>query len=541
MMREYKILLVDDDPFILMGIGKNLEMNGYQVITAKSGEDALGLFNKNDFDLVITDLIMDDIDGLQVLQKVKALNPQIMVIILTGHGDMNSAIEAFRYGVDDYLPKPCESEELHFRVSKCLERLESIKKLKAAEEALRQAYDELESEVERRTFELMKTNEHLKREIEERKRAEETIKISEEKYRSLFETSRDGVVLANMDSHLEEANQAYLDMLGYTLDEIKGKPLRHLTPEKWHNFQQKEIIEKQVLKRGYSELFEKEYIRRDGTVFPVSIRIWLVVKDKENPSKQLMGIVRDITKKKQLQDELIRSERLAATGQLAASIAHEINSPLQGITSLLHEMKKNYIHEEELITNLDLLKGAFYRIRGTVRKLFNLNRPSYETRQLVCVNKIIGETVALLENHLKKNKIKINLNLSPQVIPIKAQPQHLGQVFMNLINNAVEAINNLSSKDESENYISIGGEITIDTCQCENIIHTKVADTGTGISPEDIQRIFDPFYSRKKTIGMGIGLTVCHDIIKQHMGTITAKNALQGGAVFTIALPVDQK
>jgi len=121
-MKRYHLLLVDDDPFILEGIGGDLESNGYQVTRASSGEMAVDLIGSMDFDLVITDLIMECTDGIKVLQKTKMLNPDIQVIILTGYGDMDSAIEALRNHADDYLLKPCESQEMLFRVKNCLEK-----------------------------------------------------------------------------------------------------------------------------------------------------------------------------------------------------------------------------------------------------------------------------------------------------------------------------------------------------------------------------------------------------------------------------------
>ncbi len=135
-MRRYTILLVDDDPFILTGISKNLEMEGYRVITAANGEQALNLLEEAGFDLVITDLIMDKIDGIQVLKKAKAVDPESMVIILTGYESLSSAIDALRLNADDYLLKPCESEELHFRVTRCLEKLENARKIKFYEKIL---------------------------------------------------------------------------------------------------------------------------------------------------------------------------------------------------------------------------------------------------------------------------------------------------------------------------------------------------------------------------------------------------------------------
>jgi DNA-binding NtrC family response regulator len=128
-LKKYNLLLVDDDPFILEGIGEDLEGQGYQVTRVNSGEKAVELLQHSRFDLVITDLIMERTDGIQVLKKSKEIDATAMVIVLTGFGDMLSAIEALRNQADDYMLKPCESSEMFFRVERCLEKLELARRI----------------------------------------------------------------------------------------------------------------------------------------------------------------------------------------------------------------------------------------------------------------------------------------------------------------------------------------------------------------------------------------------------------------------------
>jgi DNA-binding NtrC family response regulator len=134
--KSYSLLLVDDDPFILEGIGEDLERRGYQVTRVNSGEKAIELIERARFDLVITDLIMERTDGIQVLKKSKEVDATAMVIILTGFGDMLSAIEALRGQADDYMLKPCESSEMFFRVERCLEKLELARRIRLYQKIL---------------------------------------------------------------------------------------------------------------------------------------------------------------------------------------------------------------------------------------------------------------------------------------------------------------------------------------------------------------------------------------------------------------------
>ncbi len=135
-MENYSILLVDDDPFILEGIGADLEGQGFNVTEANSGDRAVEWLTKKKFDLVITDLVMENIDGIQVLKKAKSLHPDTMVIILTGYGNMTSAIEALRHEADDYLLKPCESTEMLHRINQCREKAALSQKLKLYQKLL---------------------------------------------------------------------------------------------------------------------------------------------------------------------------------------------------------------------------------------------------------------------------------------------------------------------------------------------------------------------------------------------------------------------
>jgi PAS domain S-box-containing protein len=140
------------------------------------------------------------------------------------------------------------------------------------------------------------------RDITERKRAEEKLSISEEKYRNLFETSQDGLVFVSLDGRIQDANQAYLDMLGYSLEEIRDMTYQQLTPARWAPMEAA-IVKDQILERGYSDEYEKEYIRKDGTVFPISVRGW-TIRDKDGRPTRILGIIRDITERKRADEEL---------------------------------------------------------------------------------------------------------------------------------------------------------------------------------------------------------------------------------------------
>ena len=365
--------------------------------------------------------------------------------------------------------------------------------------------------------------------ITEKMLAEEALRI---RYYAM-ESSINAIAIADLEGNLTYVNNSFLKMWGYdSVKDIIGKPVLSF----WQSEERASNVVKTLENEGnwIGEMVAKG---RDGLPFDLYLSGNMVYDDKGSPIC-MTGSFMDITHQKLLQNQLIRSERLAATGQLAASIAHEINSPLQGIASLLNVIRDANEEDEELSKNIDIVKHAYDSIRDTVKKLLDLNRPGKENNQFININRIIEDTVGLLKSHLKKNRVKILLNLSSSMPDITASPQQLGQVFMNLINNAVEAMTESSKPmDGLETGEPTDRELTINTDMRKDDIIIKVADKGPGISKKDMEHIFDPFYTRKKEMGIGIGLSICHGIIEDHKGSIAAKNSPEGGAVFTITLP----
>lgn len=365
-------------------------------------------------------------------------------------------------------------------------------------------------------------------ETTEFKRAEEL-----RRYKELFDNVAESVFMITRKGSIIEANDPVLEATGYSRVELANLNISDLLESEQGDLM--ETMMKQVTREKEAR-YELEIKTKDGQYIPNEVNCRYVMFLGE---PCFLCVARDITQTKLLQNQLIRSERLAATGQLAASIAHEINSPLQGITALLNVIQTSYKKDQDLLKKLDLVKSAFTSIRDTVRNLIDLNRPGTENKQLIGLNEVIDNTAALVRSYLKKNKIEISLNLSAGQHTINGSPQQMGQVFMNLINNAIESITTDPNYQEGLEEISISsGKISIDTYNRKNEIVVQIKDNGPGIAKKDLDHIFDPFYTSKKTMGMGVGLSICHGIIEDHRGVITAENGPDGGAIFTISLPI---
>ena len=406
-----------------------------------------------------------------------------------------------------------------------------------AEKELKKYRHHLEELVKERTSQLASAIAKLKREIEQRKQAKDALRESKEQYRLSLEATPDPIVVYDIEGKALYVNPAFEQTFGWSSDEVLGKPIDFDLNE---NLTETKDVIKRMLQGEKIQSFETRRLTKDGRMLDIQISSSLFRDQEDKPAGSIM-IFRDITKTKLLQEQLMRSERLAATGQLAASVAHEINSPLQAIVFQLDIMENKYKGDEKILDNneFNLMTGAVGNIRDTVQNLLDLNRSGQEEKQPANVNEIIEKTFKLSRSHLMKNKVKVNLELTSNVPIITASPQQLSQVFLNLIKNSIEAMSGESGlRSGRESQTSIGGEIYIKTNIENEDIVIKVSDTGPGILKEDLVHIFDPFYTGKKKMGTRVGLSICNGIIKSHNGNITAKNSPEGGAVFTITLPV---
>jgi PAS domain S-box-containing protein len=406
-----------------------------------------------------------------------------------------------------------------------------------AEKELKKHHYHLEKLVKERTSLLASAVTKLKREIEQRKQAKDTLRESKEQYRLSLEATPDPIVVYGIEGQASYVNPAFEQTFGWSSDEVLGKPIDFELNE---NLTETKDVIKRMLQGEKIQSFETRRLTKDRRLLDIQISSSLFRNQEGKPAGSIM-IFRDITKTKLLQEQLMRSERLAATGQLAASVAHEINSPLQAIVLQLDIIENKYKGDEKILDNneFNLMTGAVGNIRDTVQNLLDLNRSGQEEKQPANVNEIIEKTFKLSRSHLMKNKVKVNLELTSNVPIITASPQQLSQVFLNLIKNSIEAMSGESGlRSSRESRTSIGGEIYIKTNIENEDIVIEFSDTGPGILEEDLVHIFDPFYTGKKKMGTGVGLSICNGIIKSHDGNITAKNSPEGGAVFTITLPV---
>jgi PAS domain S-box-containing protein len=381
----------------------------------------------------------------------------------------------------------------------------------------------------------------LENEIAERKRTSEALVQSEQKYRRLYETTQDGIMARDLQGRMIDCNQAYARMLGYSKPELEQLAAQKLIPKKWH--EQREEIIKEVLERGESVVFEREYTRKDGSIFPASVRTWRLT-DEGGKIVGIWSIVRDITEQKELQkglqlhaenleklveertNQLKDAERLAAIGQTAGMVGHDIRNPLQAITSDVYLLKSELSSmpqsetKERVQESLEGIENNVYYINKIVLDLQDYAGPVKPVAHKANLEDLCEEL--LLRQDMPEN-IKTSCHVEKGAKMVYSDPDVLKRILNNLITNAMQAMPK-------------GGDLAIHAKKESNEIIIDVQDSGGGIPEEVKPKIFTPLFTTKSK-GQGFGLAVVKRMTEALGGTITFASQEGKGTKFTICIP----
>ena len=382
------------------------------------------------------------------------------------------------------------------------------------------------------------------RDIEDRKRWKQELINSETKYRRLYETTHDGIMARDLEGRMIDCNKAYAKMLGYSKKELKNLYIRDLLPEKW--LDQREKVVSKVLQTGHSIVFEREYQRKDNSVFPASVRTWRLTDD-EGKVIGIWSLVRDISEQKEQQkkieqhagmlqklieertNQLKDTERLAAIGQTAGMVGHDLRNPLQTIAGELYlaKIEVESLSESEPRNNLKeslqtIEEQAIYMDK-IVSDLQAFVRPIKIDKTPINIEEIVESVISSVT---VPANISVQTRMDNNFPQVKADPELLKRVLVNLITNAVQAMPN-------------GGNLTVKSqANPEGSVFVTVEDTGVGI-PEKIKpQIFKPLFTTKPR-GQGFGLAVCKRVIEAHGGNICFESQEGKGAKFTIQFPAN--
>jgi two-component system NtrC family sensor kinase len=348
----------------------------------------------------------------------------------------------------------------------------------------------------------------------------ETIKRSEEKYRSLTANAGEAILLADRASlQILEANARAQTLTGLNENELQQCQLYDVFAQGIHHTLAVQIG--RVLNGHDLHFDDLPLLHKSGASVPVSMSAQLI---RFGNDAVLQLIIRDISHLRRMERQLSQSEKMAATGRLMASLAHEINNPLQAIQNCLALLMGRPMVEEKRQSYLQMANQEVERLIELTKRMLDFYRPSSEARVEVNLNTILDDVCALAAKRLQQDRVVLYRAYNSDVPPIQAIPNELKQVFLNLMLNAAQAMPN-------------GGNLWVSTFveQDGQWVVIEFKDTGVGIPPEDLPRLFEPFFSTKEE-GTGLGLAVSYSIVARHGGRIEVESEVGKGSKFTVRL-----
>ncbi len=374
----------------------------------------------------------------------------------------------------------------------------------------------------------------LQQELAERRRAEAALRESEARYRLLFNSAADSLFIHDLEGRILEVNQRACERLGYRREELLD-----ISPSDLDAPGYKEELEQhleRIKQRGHA-LIESVHVRKDGTAFPVELSTRLI---QYNDQPALLTVARDITERKQIEQQLRQQERLAAVGQLAGGIAHDFNNLLTTIILYAQLPASKPGLTPEAARALKVIRGESQKAANLVQQILDFSRRAMMESQPVNLEPFIKELSYMLERTLPET-IKLQLDVeSEATYVVEADPTRIQQALMNLVLNARDAMPEGGNVriELARHTFDTQTSVPVVDMQAGHWVRLTVADTGTGIPEDVLPHIFEPFYTTKERgKGTGLGLAQVYGIIKQHGGHIDVQTKVNEGSAFHIYLP----
>lgn len=484
-----RLLVVDDERSIRVTFRDTLSKHGYEVDVAADAEEALRLLAQQTYDTVLLDIVLPRMNGITLLQQLKERDPDVPVVMITGDPHLQTATEALRLGAYDYLQKPINRRTLVHVVQRAVDRRRLIAEKKA-----------LEAQLALR------------------------LKESEAAFRQLIEHSSDIILGLDLEGHVLVVNRSLETVLGHprhTWHHVEVL-LQHCHPEDTAALQQ--ALAQAAGSHPAGDL-EVRLRRADGAWLWFSLVLYPLIRE-DGAIFGIGGILRDVTMRKRMEQEMRHAERLALVGQLASGLAHEIGTPLNIIAGNAELLRMELGSEGTQATALRAIIEQADRITRLIERLLTLARSKEQPMQPLSLHEPLQHALRLLETRFSREAIRVHVDVPPDLPPVQGAADQLSQVFLNILVNAWHAMPE-------------GGLLTIAARQtAEDRVRLSFRDTGVGMTPEQLAHAFEPFYSTKGDKGTGLGLAICQQIVSNHRGHIWLESTPGAGTTVTIELPV---
>jgi signal transduction histidine kinase/FixJ family two-component response regulator len=487
MEEKTRILVVDDEKIVRDGCARVLTGKGYDVITANNGQEGLDLLANNSVDLMLLDLKMPGMSGETVLSVASEKHPYVPVIIITGHGTVDTAVECMKKGAYDFITKPFRIEQFMLIITRASEKRRLEKQAREFEQQnIRHLYD---------------------------------LNLEKSRLKTIINSMANGIMVTNCDLEIVLHNPALMQLMEISEANKNPFPINAIVKEESLIKTLKGIINGETAK---DESISQE-IKTGANILRA------VCAPALGPDNDVVGtvtVLENITAFKQL-DEM--------KSDFINMVVHELRSPMvavrqlnsvlvEGLAGPLEEKQKDFVTRG--IKKIDSLLALI----NDLLDIAKIEAGKYvQHRVPTDIGKIIEDVIALMQPRAQKQGLEL-LFASHGLEQVQADPKNIEEIFNNLIANAI-------------NYSPEGGKVTVTAKGLGEYIEIKVVDTGVGIDPDELPKIFDKFYrvKHKKTrniVGTGLGLAIVKGIVEAHHGAIDVQSVPNEGTAFRVLLPI---
>lgn len=479
-----KILVVDDMAMHLETARLYLEKSGFEVLCASDTKKAWTLVTEENPDLILLDVVMPGESGLDLLSKVQFQYPNTGVVIMTAYGSEDIAATALKLGATDYIRKPFKYSCLTNVVRKAMCKQREIQNQEIAVKSLKDAFEELQ--------------------------------VSSD---SILDCMSSGVVAVDAKFCIRMINQGAKRIFNVGNKAILGQNLYDAFPF----LEQINLLKRTFDSNKGFQLYEVKIPNKEEYKI-VNVNTD-VIFDFHGHKIGAVAVFDDVTELRRKEQMLRESERLAIVGQMAAGVAHEIKNPLTAIKGFA-QLLSGKTTEPIINTYTNIMLDEINRMNNVVQDFLQLARPKPPEFKKACINTVVEELTSVIEPQACLKKIDVDMDLDRSIPAGLMDPGQIKQVLLNLVQNAMEAM-------------ECGGKLGIKTIyikECQEM-RLDIRDTGCGIAAHKIKKLGVPFYTSKPN-GTGLGLSISFSIIDQHKGRIEIQSREGHGTIFSIFLPI---
>ena len=470
-----RILIIDDDHddfLIISDYLRSIDPHRFEINWCYQYQEAVQEIARQAHNVYFVDYRLGAKTGLDLLRDAEALKCEEPIILLTGYGNPQVDKEAMRIGATDYLVKSeLTSEKLERCIRYSLERSAAIKALRA----------------------------------------------NEEKYRNIFERSKDAVFITDTELRFKDVNLATQQLLEIDSQTLLEKSLYDLIEDEAIRAKIREGL------ASAGEVVDLELVLTDESQEKKYFVLTASTQEGTNGDAYVQGILHDITNLKKAERATLYAEKLAAAGRLVRTLAHEVRNPLNNVQMAIEQLDSSHVPEDDKIF-LEIIQRNAKRIDNLIGELLDSYRPYEKTFRVTNLRNVLEDTLQLALDRVRLKGIKISAKYPSEPCIFQADEEKLKIAFLNIVVNATEAIPNGN------------GEVDIVLSEKPEHYIVEIADNGTGIPPEILAKLFEPYFTSKRN-GMGLGLASTLNIVQAHGGTIDVESEVNNGSKFIVSVP----